>query len=81
MAPACVPGQSAPHGQIAAGQQPGQRSQDRTVGPGQPRCLYLALEDGGLVAQDEDLSVFGAVGPGEQGEPAEHPEHRKVSES
>jgi hypothetical protein len=36
----------------------------------------LALENGDLVAQHEDLGVLGAVGPGEQGEPAEYPEHR-----
>jgi len=83
-----VPAQQGPRGndqgqptQIAAGQQPGQRSPDRAVGPGQPRCLDLALEDGDLVAQDEDLGVLGTVGPGRQGEPAGHPEHRKVSES
>jgi hypothetical protein len=35
------------------------------VGPvQQSRCLDLALEHGDLAAQDEDLSVLGAVGPG-----------------
>jgi hypothetical protein len=33
------------------------------------------------VAQEEDFGVFGAVGPGEQGEPAKDPEHREVGES
>jgi len=41
----------------------------------------VTLEDGDLVAQDKDLGVFGAVGPGKQGEPAEYAEHRQVSES
>jgi len=41
----------------------------------------LALEDSDLVAQDEDLGVFGVVGAGKQGKPAEYSEHRKVSES
>ena len=39
------------------------------VGPRQLRGLDLALENGDLVAQDEDLSVLGAVGAGEQGKP------------
>ena len=83
-----VPAQQGPRGddqaqlaELAAGQQPGQRGQDRPVGPRQPRCLDLALEHGDLMAQDQDLGVLGAVGPGEQGEPAEHAQHRQVSES
>ena len=67
--------------EMTAGQQPGQRGQDRPVSPRQPRCLDLALEHGDLMAQDEDLGVLGTVGAGEQGEPAEHPQHREVSES
>jgi hypothetical protein len=43
------------------------------VGPGQPRGLDLALKDGDRVAQDQDLGVLGAVGPGEQGKAAEIP--------
>jgi len=58
------------------GQQPGQRDQDRPVGPRQPRGLDLPLEHGDLVAQDEDLRVLGAIGAGEQGEPAEYLQHR-----
>ena len=67
--------------QLTTGQQPGQRGQDRPVGPGQPRSLDLALENGDLVPQDQDLGVLGVIGPGEQGEPAEHAEHRRVGES
>ena len=67
--------------ELPAGQSPGQRGQDRPVGPGQPRPFDLALEDGNLVAQDEDLGVLGAVGAGEQGQPAEHADHREVSKS
>ena len=33
------------------------------------------------MAQDQDLGVLGAVGPGEQGEPPEYPKHREVSDS
>ena len=50
------------------------------VGPGQPRCPDLTLENGDLVTQDEDLSILGEVGPGEQDKPAEHPEHREVGQ-
>jgi hypothetical protein len=56
-------------------------ARSRPVGPGQPRCLYLALQRGDLMTQDEDLGVHGTVGAGEQGEPAEYPEHRQVGES
>src|SRR5215467_8812305 len=56
----------------AAGQQPCQRGQDRPIGPGQPRCPYLPLEQGHLVSQDQDLRILGTVGPGKQDEPAEH---------
>ena len=66
---------------MAAGQQPGQRGQDRPVSPRQSRSLDLALEHGDLMAQDQDLGVLGAVGPGKQGEPAEHAEHRQIGES
>ena len=67
--------------EVAAWQQPGQRGQDRPIGPGQLRRPGLALEHGDLVAQDEDLGVLGTVGPGKQGEPAEHAQHRRISES
>jgi hypothetical protein len=40
----------------------------------------MALEHRDLMAQDEDLGVLGAVGPGEQNEPAEHPENRQIRE-
>lgn len=66
--------------ELAAGHQPGRRGRDRPVGPGQPRRLDLALEHGDLMTQDEDLGVLGAAGPGEQGKPAEYPEHRQVGE-
>jgi hypothetical protein len=83
-----VPAQQSPRGddqaelaELAAGQQSGQRGQDRLVSPGQSRGLDLPLKNGDLVAQDQDLRVLGTVGPGEQGEPAECLQHRKVGES
>ena len=66
---------------MAPGQQPGQRGQDRAISPGQPGSLDVALEYRDLVAQDEDLDVLGAVGAGEQNEPAGHPEDRQIRDS
>jgi hypothetical protein len=59
----------------------GQGGRDRSIGPGQPRILDLALEHRDLVTQDQDFHVPGAVGAGEQGEPAEDPENCEVGES
>jgi hypothetical protein len=67
--------------EMTAGQQPGQRGEHRPVSPGQPRTLDLALEHGDLMAQDQDLRILGPVGPGEQGEPAKHPNQRKIDHS
>jgi hypothetical protein len=67
--------------ELPGGQQPGQRGQDRPLGPRQPRSLDLPLKHGNLLAQDQDLRVLGALGPGQQGEPAEYPEHREAGES
>ena len=64
----------------ATGQQPGKRGQHRPVGPRQPQRLVLALEHGNLMAQEQDLRVLGLVRAGEQGESAEHAQHRQVSE-
>jgi hypothetical protein len=74
-------GNQAQLAEMTAGQHPGQRSHDRPVGPGQPRCPDVALEHGDLVAQEEDLGILDAAGAGEQGNPAEHAEHRQVSKS
>lgn len=41
----------------------------------------LPLKHGNLLAQDQDLRVLGALGPGQQGEPAEYPEHCEAGES
>jgi hypothetical protein len=67
--------------ELATRKQPGQRGQHRPAGPRQPRGLDLALEHGDLMAQDQDPGVLGAAGPGEQGKPAERPQHRKVGDS
>jgi len=61
---AAVPGQQGGWGDDAmgpqrAGEQPGQRGQDRAVWPGQARSGHLAAQDRDFVAQDEDLHVLG----------------------
>jgi hypothetical protein len=33
------------------------------------------------MTQDQDLGILGTVRPGEQGKPAEHPQHRQAGES
>jgi hypothetical protein len=64
-----VPAQQGPRGddqahlaELITRQQPGQRGQGRTVSPGQPQGLDLALEHGDLMAQDEDPGVLGVAG-------------------
>jgi hypothetical protein len=39
------------------------------------------MEHSDLMTQYQDLGVLGLVRPGEQGQPAEHTEHRKIFES
>ena len=43
-------------------QQPGERGDDRAVGPAQPWSRGAALQHDKLVAQDEDLDLFGESG-------------------
>jgi hypothetical protein len=82
-----MPAQQGPRGEDqaqlaepAGGHQPGQRGHDCPAGPRQPRCLDLPLEDGDLVAQNQDLSVHSAIGPGKQREQGEHAQHRQAGE-
>jgi hypothetical protein len=44
-----------------AGDQPGQRGQDGAAGPGGFWVFGVALEHGDLVAQDQNLGVFGQL--------------------
>src|SRR5215472_8615789 len=45
-------------GNGACGEQPGQRGDDRAIGPGRSGCLDMALQHCDLVAQNQDLGVF-----------------------
>jgi hypothetical protein len=83
-----TPAQQSPRGddqaqlaEIASGQEPGQRGQNRPVGSAQPRGLHLALEHGDLVTQDQELRILVTVGAGKQREPAEHPQCCQIGES
>jgi hypothetical protein len=46
---------------VPVGEEPGQCGEDRAVGPGWPGYFDTALQHGDLVAQDQDLGVFGHV--------------------
>jgi hypothetical protein len=62
------------------GQQPAQRAEHRSVGPGQ--CWPgVAAQHGDLVTQHQDLDVLGGVGAGEQRQPAQHAKEHQVDES
>jgi hypothetical protein len=66
--------------ELPGGQQPGQRGQDRPAGPPQPRSPGLPRKHANPLAQDQDLRVLGAPGPGQQREPAKYPEHCEAGE-
>ena len=71
-------------GQLAAargGRPPGQGGQDRPVGPRQPGCSDLALQDGDLVAQHQDLGVLDVVGARQQRQPAAQPQEDQVQQA
>jgi hypothetical protein len=48
----------------ASGQQSGEGGDDGAVGPVDPRSRCASLQDGQLMAQDEDLDLVGGVGAG-----------------
>jgi hypothetical protein len=48
----------------------------------QPAPITLSgAEDRNLMTQYQDLHVFGGVAAGEQGQPAERPDHEQVEEA
>jgi hypothetical protein len=62
-----VPGQQSGRGDDSmltqrAGEQPGQRGQDRSVWPAQARPAHLTAQDRHLMAQDENFNVLGRAG-------------------
>lgn len=63
------------------GQQPGQRGQDRPVGPVEPGPGDLTTQDGEFVAEDQDLGVLRRLAAAEQLQPAKGPDDGEVQES
>jgi hypothetical protein len=63
------------------GQQPAQRAEERAVDPGEGRAGVVASKHRDLVAQHEDLGLFGDGRSGEQSQPAQHAAERQVHES
>lgn len=71
-------------GQLAAvhdGKPPGEGGQDRPVGPRQPGRSDLALQEGDLVPQHQDLGVLDVVGTGQQRQPAAQPNKYQVEQA
>ena len=63
-----VSGLTKKHDQAGPGQDAADRRQQGPVGRLQPGSRRLAAQDDELVAQDEDLEIFGGVATGELGE-------------
>ena len=63
-----------------SGQHAADCSEHGAVGGLQPGTWDLPAEDGELVAQDEDLQVFGGVAAGQQGEQLDGAAQRGVGE-
>ena len=81
-----MPGQQRPRGhhpmqpQVPR-QQPGQGGQHGTVSPVRLRPRGLPAQDRGLMPQHEDLRILSGVIPGQEHQPAEHPDHQYVEET
>ena len=81
-----MPGQqgSGPHDPVlpqVSGQQPGQGGKHRAVSPVWPWPDDLTSQYRDLVPEDQDLHVLGGVAPGQEHQPAEHPDHEQVDET
>ena len=83
---AAVPGQQRswrdePLGSQRRWQQPGQRGQDRPVGPVRLRPGDLTPQHRHLVPEHHDLRILGRLAAARQREPAEHPDHDQVEQT
>jgi hypothetical protein len=76
-----VPGCHDPVQPEVPGEQPRERGDHGPVRPVRLRAGDLAVEDRNLMTQYQDLHVFGGVAAGEQGQPAERPDHEQVEEA
>jgi hypothetical protein len=62
-------------------QQPGESGQHRPIGPIEPRPGYLASQHHHLVAEHEQLNVFGRRTPRQQRKPPQHLAEQQVEQS
>ena len=65
----------------AVGQQPRQRGDHGAVGPVRLRTGDLTAQDPDLMPQHQNLRVLRGVGPREQRQPAEQPDHEQIDEA
>ena len=59
---------------------PGQRRQDRPVGPVQLRSRDLTPQHRDFVAEDHDLRILGTLAAAQQHQPAKDPDHEQIEE-
>ena len=83
---AAVPGQQRarcdePVGAQHGRQQPGQRRQDRPVGPVRLRPGDLTPEHRDLMTEHHDLRILGRLAAAQQQQPAEDPDHDQVEQA
>ena len=62
-------------------EQPGQRCQDRPVGPVRTGPGHLTAQHYHLVAQHQDLRVPRCLAAAQQDQPAEHPDHDQIQQT
>jgi Resolvase, N terminal domain len=81
-----VPGQhgarhNQPMGAPCCRHPPGQRRQDRSVGPVQLRPRDLTPQHRDFVAEDHDLRILGTLAAAQQHQPAKDPDHDQVEQA
>ncbi len=55
-----------------------ERGEDRPIGRFEARSRHLTMQDGELMAQDEDLGVLGTIGAAAQHQQADHETDKTV---
>ena len=65
----------------APGQQPSQCGEEGAVNPVRPPAGDVPTQHCDLVPQHEDLRILRGVTPGQERQPAEHPDHEQVDET
>ena len=76
-----VPGVTSRWARAAPQQQPGQRRQDRPVGPVRPGPGDLTAQHSDLMTQHKDLRVLGRLAAAQQHQPAKDPDHDQVEQA